>query len=569
MKRNIAKLTNQAYDLLVIGGGIYGVCIAWDAALRGLSVALVDKGDFGHATSANSLKIIHGGLRYLQDGNFLLMRTMIRERTTWMRIAPHLVHPLPCLMPTSNKRLARSHIALYTALKLNDLISYDRNRLNDPQKILPNGHIISREECLQVLPDISATGITGGAIWYDAQIDNSERLLISVVLSAVEAGAEAANYVEVIGFAGDESKVTGVIARDVLTNQGFNIRARMVVNCAGPWVDAVLGTLRNRSLNTRYHLSTAINLLTRQFLTDYAVGIPGNYVADDSKGNPVLRSRMLFMTPWRQYSLVGTIHAPHSGKPQDYEVTETAIQDFIGEINRAYPGAALTRNDVYHVHAGFLPRAKYTGSASEVKLLRQTRIHDHEREDNIAGLITVVGVKYTTAREVAQKVVDLIIKKLQRSALPCRTHETPVYGGNIDRFQEFLAKTIAQRPVNLSPDLAKHLAYNYGSEYSQILRYLQEQPVWAQTIRTGSPVIKAEIIHAVRREMAQKLTDVVQRRTELGVAGLPDKTDLRICAELMAAELGWNQARKEKEIEDVYAACASTTTTAAEKIGVN
>jgi glycerol-3-phosphate dehydrogenase len=149
MKRNLVRLARNEYDVLVVGGGIYGACVAWDATLRGLSVALVDRGDFGHATSANSLKIVHGGLRYLQDARLNLVRTMTQERATWMRISPHLVHPLPCLMPTS-KQLTRNKAALKAALRVNDLVGHDRNRRMDPQKYLPNGRIISKDECLQL-----------------------------------------------------------------------------------------------------------------------------------------------------------------------------------------------------------------------------------------------------------------------------------------------------------------------------------------------------------------------------------------------------------------------------------
>jgi glycerol-3-phosphate dehydrogenase len=231
MKRNLVQLAGKKHDILIIGGGIYGACVAWDAALRGLSVALVDKGDFGCATSANSLKIIHGGLRYLQDANLKLVRRMVSERTIWMQIAPHLVHPMPCLMPTY-KKLTRNNIALFTALKISDLIGYDRNRIVDPQKHLPNGHTISRTDCLRLIPEAAANGITGGAIWYDAQMYNSERLLISIILSAAKAGAEVANYVEVTSFLRDDMGVKGVKAKDVLTGQELEIQANLVVNSA-------------------------------------------------------------------------------------------------------------------------------------------------------------------------------------------------------------------------------------------------------------------------------------------------------------------------------------------------
>jgi glycerol-3-phosphate dehydrogenase len=423
VKRDLAQLTRNEYDVLVIGGGIYGACLAWDATLRGLSVALVDKGDFGCATSANSLKIIHGGLRYLQDANLKLVRRMVSERTTWMRIAPHLVHPMPCLMPTY-KTLTRNKITLFTALKINDLISYDRNRIADPQKHLPNGQTISKTDWLRLMPEAAANGITGGAMWYDALMHNSERLLLSIILSAAKAGAEVvANYVEVMGFLGDDTGVKGVKAKDVLSGQELEIQANLVVNSAGAWVDSVLGHL-NSDFTPKFHLSAALNLVTRQVLPKYAVGISSRHTGRDKEGNQAQRSRMLFIVPWRSYSLIGTIHTSFVGLPQDYQISEDVLQDFIDEINTAYPGAALRRHDILHVHWGFLPMVKPSDQSDRVKLVREGQIYDHEQEDGVKGLITVVGVKYTTARYMAQKALDLAVEKLDREAHPCRTHKT-------------------------------------------------------------------------------------------------------------------------------------------------
>lgn len=188
MKRELEKLSSQTFDVLVVGGGIHGALAVWDATLRGLSAALIERSDFGSATSQNSLKIIHGGLRYLQDGNPFRIRTMARERTTWMRIAPHLVHPLTCLMPTREK-LSRSRLAMGVALAVNDLLSFDRNRSMDVGKHLPAGSVIPRQELSRLLPGYPLNDSTGAAVWHDAQIHNSERLLLEFLLSADREGA--------------------------------------------------------------------------------------------------------------------------------------------------------------------------------------------------------------------------------------------------------------------------------------------------------------------------------------------------------------------------------------------
>jgi glycerol-3-phosphate dehydrogenase len=566
MKRDPEQLASRVYDLLVIGGGITGACIAWDAALRGLSVALVDKGDFGHATSANSLKTIHGGLRYLQDANLSLVRRMIQERKTWMRIAPHLVHPLPCVMPTY-KRPTRSRAALAAALTINDLIGFDRNLLMDSQKRLPNGRTVSRSECLEMLPGAVSDDITGGAVWYDAQMHNSERLLLSFLLSAARAGAKVANYVEVTGFLRSSQGVRGVKAKDLLTGQELEIRAELVINSAGAWVDSVLSLL-NPDLKPRFCLSTAMDLVTRQILPKHAIGISSQYALRTTTGDLAQYSRLLFIVPWRGYSLIGTIHSPCAGQPGDPQVTEENIETFLDEINTAYPGAALTRQDVYHVHWGFLPMDNRDDQPDVVKLVRQDQLHDHEREEGIEGLITVVSVKYTTARHVAQAAVDLAVQKLRRRSSECRTHVVPIYGGQIEQFDDFMIQTLESRPPELAPAVMKHLLYNYGSDYLQVLRHLEEEPEWCQTISPGSSVLRAEVIHAIRHEMAQKLIDVVQRRTDLGAAGLPDEASLHACADLMGPELGWDQARKERELEEVRMQYAVTTALSTGRDGI-
>jgi len=278
---------------------------------------------------------------------------------------------------------------------------------------------------------------------------------------------------------------------------------------------------------------------------------------------------VFFIVPWRHYSLIGTLHASGAGAFRNYQTTEKVIEEFIDKINAAYPGAALTREDVFHVHQGFLPMVRIKGQANEVKLVRESQVYDHEQEDGIAGLITVVGVKYTTARNVAQTTVDLAVKKLGRRVCVCQTHLTPIYGGHIDRFNDFLVRAIANRPCELSPEIIKHLVYTYGSQYLQVLKYLAEKPSWSQTITKLSPLIQAEVIHATREEMVQKLADVIQRRTELGAAGLPDEACLWLCADLVAAELGWDQTRRDQEIDEVRAAYTTTKLSVREQAGVN
>ena len=237
MNRDLARLTEGVYDVLVIGGGIYGLFTAWDASLRGLSVALVEKGDFGQGTSSNTLRIIHGGLRYLQHGNIYRMRRSIHERTVFMRIAPHLVHPIPFLIPTYGHGLRGKEI-LSLALRMGDFIGWDRNCLSDPQKHLPAGRVLSKHECLKLFPGVNQEGLNGGVVYYDSQMYNSERFILSVARSAYDAGAAIANYAEVTEILQDRDGISAVKAKDGLSGDEFECRARVIVNASGPWLVA-------------------------------------------------------------------------------------------------------------------------------------------------------------------------------------------------------------------------------------------------------------------------------------------------------------------------------------------
>jgi glycerol-3-phosphate dehydrogenase len=414
-------MARQPFDLLVIGGGIYGACVAWDAALRGLRVALVERADFGQATSANSLKTLHGGLRYLQEANLPLMRLMIRERRTWLRIAPAFVRPLPFLLPTGGGKLTQHKRLLQAALGVNDLMSWDRNRAVVEGLHLPGGRILTRDETLRYLPGLAGAAagrdITGGALWYDAQVEDTEQLLRAVLEAAVQHGAAAANYTEVSGFLQENRRVHGVQVIDRLSGQRYQISATLVVNCAGAWSDQLLAQVSGVSAGPTFHLSTAINLVTRQILPDVAAGLPSRW-----RG----RSRTLFVAPWRDCSLVGTWHAPYMGRTPDYQVDEATIGECLAEINAAYPGACLSRQDVRQVHMGYLPMDP--ASPDEVRLLRKSMIRDHAQTERVEGLLSVIGVKYTTARHTAACAVDAALRKLRRPHVPCATAHTPLGG---------------------------------------------------------------------------------------------------------------------------------------------
>lgn len=549
MIRDLQRLASESFDVAVIGGGIYGACIAWEAALRGLSVALLEKSDFASATSANSLKIIHGGFRYLQHADLRRMRESVVERGSLLRIAPHLIHPLPVLIPTYGHGMKGKEI-LALGLLAYEAISWDRNRLKDPQKHIPQGRTVSKTEIVEKLPGINRNGLTGGVIFYDAQVYNSERLVLEYLHSASEAGAAIANYAEVTGFIRKNDRVHGVEALDVLSGEAFQVRAKMVINASGPWSDQMLERLHGRGRPPLKYLTKAINIITRQLFDQYAVGLLGQNNLQDSGALVKKGSSFLFVTPWRNHSITGTTYVPYSDDPNRFRLKAEDVSNIITEINRAYPAAALSVEDVTFVHAGLLPADRIDEKTGGVDISRHYEIFD-SRTEGVSGLMTVVGVKYTTARDVAVRTIDRVFAAWGKPPPASKSATTALYGGRIERFGDYLQSEIKNRPCGLGRETVERLVYNYGSAYYEVLAHFEQKPDRSHYLTEEEAVLRAETLHGVRREMARKVADIVLRRTALGTAGHPGHSAVRLCAEVMGSELGWDRAKINREVQEV------------------
>jgi glycerol-3-phosphate dehydrogenase len=271
MKRDLPHMAQETFDLVIIGGGISGASIAWDATLRGLKVALLEKDDFAHATTAGSSKLIHGGLRYLVNGELGLVRESLKERRIWETIAPHMVDPLPFLIPTYGKGM-QSGLVLSVGLTFYDLLSFDRNWLNDDDKKLPGYKSLSRQEALNIMPSLKKEGLTGAKIYYDCQMFAPERLCLEFILGATDKGAQAANYAKVTDFIRHDDIIEGVVVEDRLTGKSHNIRARLVINASGPWADKVMG-LADDTPSRGLIRSKGIHIITRELSGKTALAI--------------------------------------------------------------------------------------------------------------------------------------------------------------------------------------------------------------------------------------------------------------------------------------------------------
>lgn len=544
MQRNLQKLANSSYDVLIIGGGIYGACIAWEAASRGLSVALVEKGDFGGATSANSLKIIHGGLRYLQHADLKRMRESIGERKNLLRIAPHLVHPLPILVPTYGHGL-KGREAMSIALLLNDIISCDRNwSITDTAQHIPTGKVISKAECLNQIPGLDPEGLTGAALFTDAQVYNSERLTLAFLRSANNAGAQLANYAKVTGLLHRDRRITGATVCDEIDGQTVDIQARLVINTAGPWIhqlQAMAG--ENNSASRDVVLAKAINVVVPKLFEQYAIGLTSRQRYQDQDALIDKGGRFLFTVPWRHASMIGTWYFPFQKSPDELSVSQAELEICLDDINNTFPSANLSMADINYVHCGLLPSKGISSQTGDVQLTKHYQVIDH-RKDGLSGLLTVSGVKYTTARDVAEKVTKQVSQILGTSLISSKTAQTPLFGGNLGDLETFIHQVEKEQTLALSRTEIQNLVYTYGTEYKKILEGANQD----QGQSASEKVLASSVRYAIHEEMAQHLSDIVLRRTDIGSAGKPKDSDIELCANIMAHELNWDEERRRQEL---------------------
>lgn len=544
MKRNLKTLQETQFDILIVGGGIYGAAAAWEASRQGLSVALIEKGDFGGATSANSLKTVHGGLRYLQTLDIKRVRESVIERRRFLQIAPHIVRPLPVIMPTYGWMMKSKH-AMFAGLLLNDILSADRNISVDASRKIPMGRVLSKHATLRMLPGIALDGVTGAAFWTDAQMYSSERMLLAFVLSAAENGVQAANYVKAEGFLQTDQRIEGVQAKDMLTGESFEIKAKTVLNTNGGWINELLGTLDKTS--PVIQLSTAMNIVVNKpILTEYAAGVYGNYKYTLPSGGTNKGRHVLFMSPWRDHTIIGTYHRPYSGNPDDLDIKEEDLNNFLKEVNSAWPNESIRREDISFVQKGFLPMDGIHPKTGEVQLTKHYKLMDHAQSDHIEGLVSLAGVKYTTARDVAAKAVQLVMNKQGKSFVRKNGN---LAGGDIPDMAEFEKSVKQSVGKKLNHSVVQHLISQYGKDNQKILSLADENKTWMEPVPESEEVLLAEIIHAVRNEMAQKLSDVILRRTDLGSAEYPGEKAIHACANLMAKELKWTPEKKKQEIQ--------------------
>jgi len=540
----LAQLGRETFDLLIIGGGIAGACAAWDASLRGLAVALIERADFGSGASAHSLKVLHGGIRYLQHLDIPRLRESCAERTAFLRIAPHLTRPLPFALPTFGHGM-RGKLPLFTAFQLLKVFTSGRNEgIENQAQHIPAPFVMSRREFLRRFPAFDEAGLTGAGVFYDGQMLNPARIVYSIVRSTQDAGAIVINYCAAERLLIRNQRVEGVAVRDELSGATFDIRAKLVLNLTGPFAP----TLHQRAqggnpINVPLSRDMAV-VIKRRLLPDMGLGIQTRYKDPDawlSRGN-----RHLFMAPWRGHTLIGVNSKVYEGDPYELAVSEAEIQGFVDEIREAAPGLGVTRNDIAVVNAGLLPFGENLPGQKDLSFGKRSVLIDHATREGLSGLITGMTVRWTMGRLLGEKAIDLACKKLQVAARPSQTAVTTVHGGDFGDRDQLLVSIRAHAGPQLPEESIVRLADSFGTLSSEVLKQSDGDAMLCD----GKTLI-AEVRYAARYELSVTLADIVLRRLDLGTGCEMEDKLLNECAKIAGEELGWDSERRCVEIKRV------------------
>ena len=518
---NLNRLAAESVDLLVIGGGITGAGIARDAAMRGISTALVDKSDFGSGTSSVSSRLVHGGLRYLEHRHWRLVFEASHERRTLLRIAPHLVWPRSFIFPI-HEGCRVNRWTLAAGLWLYDLLAAFRN--------VRRHQMLGKRGIRRAEPLIRERGLQGGARYYDAQCDDA-RLTLANVRDAHRHGAKVINYAAVERLELADGVVRGAHIVDLVSGEESSIRAHVVVNATGPWTDQIAGI----DPPTTLHTTKGSHVL-----------VPRSRVGNHEAVTMIspIDGRVLFAVPWGDFTYLGTTETEMNGSLDEVRATAEDVVYLLRTANAFFPEARLTPADVVATWAGVRPLLKAGDDPN--KASREHRIWADER-----GLLTIAGGKLTTYRRMAAQVADQVAARLHdidgRPIPPrARTDRHPLPGGETGELQILIA---AAENEGLSHDTAAHYVRMHGSETPAVIRLGQTNLRWAKPVVDHLPTTWAQLIYAMRREMALTLGDLLVRRSHIFYES-PDHGlgHLAEIVDVAAGEMGWDEDRKRAEV---------------------
>jgi glycerol-3-phosphate dehydrogenase len=536
MTRRIPEdIRDYPFDLIVIGAGINGAGIARDAAMRGLSTLLLDKGDISAGATQWATRLIHGGLRYLEYYEIPLVRESLRDREILFHIAPHLVKPLGFMIPIY-EHTKHGPLKVWLGMIAYDALSFDKS--------VGNHKMFSPEEALEREPGLNPEGLKGAAFYYDGQVEYAERIAVENAVSAHEHGALVLNYARVDRLIVEDGDVKGVEFTDVLGGGRYEAPAPVTVNVAGPWVDEVLRRMDRYGASERRMIGGTKG---SHLVVDPFPGAPKGealYVEARRDGRPY------FIVPWNGRYLIGTTDIRYEGDLDRVVADEEEIEYLLDETNHVIPEANLSRDSVLFTYSGIRP-LPYHPEGAEGSVTRSHIIHDHTREDpEVGGLISIVGGKLTTYRNLSRQTVDKVYEKLDLKAPDSRTGKVPLPGGAAPDFESFAAEF--KVTSGLADELAERLLRLYGARAPDVLQMASDDPSLRMPLGPSATVesalIGAEVLYAFRREMAQTLSDVLLRRTMVGMGPMVGLDVDEAAAQVAVKHLGWSEERARSEV---------------------
>lgn len=538
MKRIEApELRDRSFDIIVIGGGITGVAVAHEAALLGRSVALLEMNDFGSATSAATSKLIHGGLRYLKNGELSLVRESLRERRILGDIAPNLVEPLRFLIPRYSRRF-RKNLPLRLGMWLYDQLSYDKSKVVEPKNRLDRRAIFSAAQTLIHAPTLDPTSLQYAVSYFDYANVNPDRMTLAFLKTACDHGAVVANYSKVESLVFNGNRISGVQVTDRLSKTSYEIRGQWVVNCAGPWVDKVLSTSKSQA-NSLVR-SEGVHLITSKFRFSDAV------VLETGLGD-----HLMFL-PWRGLTIIGPTDKPYAGDPNDYAPTAASIQELIDKVNSLLPaermGSRFERQDILFHYGGLRPLVGLDQQQDSYSASRRYEITDHANH-GMPGLISVEGGKYTTSRGLAAQVLKLLSRQSGWPASGRDSSRYVLHPCRVGSYQAFVDELIGRYRSRFKLQTVYYYARNYGVEATQILDWAIENPD-GREILTQDGEIMAEVDYVLQHELVYTLDDLLFRRTGIGWMGKPTDDILKKITQRLGQRLNWSMVDQQKAIDD-------------------
>lgn len=514
------------FDLIVIGGGINGAAIARDAALRGLSVLLLEKSDFGSGTSSFSSRLIHGGLRYLEYAEFPLVFESLRERRLLLELAPHLVRKLQITVPVY-KRSKRGLWLVRLGMFIYGLLSIG--------KVVPGHRILTSATMAEQLPGLESTDLLGGAQYYDAQATFPERLVIENVVGAAAAGAVVKNYSPVVRLNVKKKRLHSVEYQDRESGEILEVRATVVVNASGPWVDRVLASSRGKL--PRFMGGTKGS----HIVVPIFAGAPQSAVYAEAG----VDSRPFFIIPWNQQFLIGTTDIRYSGDPEDAGASDAEIDYLLSETNQLFPRAGLQRKDIHYSYAGVRPLPKRE-SGPESAITRKHIIKKHRL--TARGLVSIIGGKLTTYRSLAEQTANYVNKKTGLKGSPCKTRTQPLPGAlNIDE-----ARSSLNENSELSVAGRERLLSIYGGRVTEILELAISGNEFAGFLDPAKTILVAEVGYVIRYEFAVSLIDIIFRRMMLGLTADQGAHFSQRVAEVASTVLGWSGQERERQVQILH-----------------